>query len=82
MSPGPPMPDNGAPSAPRNPYLRFGDTTIAALLFVTLFVAAWLMLARTGVREFYEVYFSPAVNFACRGEFAELDRRSGCWRRF
>ena len=50
--------------------------SIAALLFVATLVAAWVLLSRSGVSKFYEVYFSPAVNFACTGQFAELDVRT------
>jgi hypothetical protein len=52
------------------------DVIVAAFLFVAIFAATWAFLAKTGVREFYEIYFSPAVNFACTGSFAELDHRA------
>lgn len=50
-----------------------GDAFIGGLVFVGAFVFALTFLSRSGVSGFYEVYFAPAVNFACTGNFQELD---------
>jgi hypothetical protein len=55
-------------------YLQLirSDISIAIIIALTAFILAFNHLSKTGVSEFYEIIFAPAVNFACTGSFDDL----------
>jgi hypothetical protein len=57
----------------------FGDAVIATIVIVVAFVAALNYLSKTGVSEFYEILFAPAVNFAARGNTKTSILTKGNW---
>lgn len=53
-------------------WLLCRDASIAIILALATFWFALGHLSKTGVKDFYEILFAPAVNFACTGHFENL----------